>query len=58
VLHLLPGALIVVFYVIAAPVVKSLGFPALMAIYLAIVFVLIPFELGYLFYQARRAELR
>jgi hypothetical protein len=54
VLHLLPGALIVVFYVIAAPVVKSLGFPALMAIYLAIVFVLIPFELGYLFYQARK----
>ncbi len=54
VLHLLPGALIVAFYVLAAPVVKSLGFPSLMAIYLAITFVLIPFELGYLFYQARK----
>jgi hypothetical protein len=51
---LLPGALIVVFYVLAAPIVRDLAFPALMAIYLAIVFVLIPFELGYLFYQARK----
>lgn len=54
VLHLLPGALMVAFYVAAAPVVRSLGFPSLMAIYLAILFVLIPFELGYLFYQARK----
>ncbi len=52
-LHLLPGALIVVFYVLAAPIVRDLGFPALMAIYLAITFVLIPFELGYLIYQAK-----
>lgn len=56
VLHLLPGALITAFYVIAAPVVRSLGFPSLMAIFLAIVFVLIPFELGYLVYQARKNE--
>ncbi len=55
VLHLLPGALIVVFYVLAAPIVRDLGFPALMAIYLAIIFVLIPFELGYLIYQAERS---
>ena len=54
VLHLLPGTLIVVFYVFAAPVVRSLGFPSLMTIYLAIAFVLIPFELGYLFYRARK----
>ncbi len=54
VLHLLPGALITAFYVGAAPVVRSLGFPSLMAIFLAIVFVLIPFELGYLIYQARK----
>ena len=54
VLHLLPGALMVVFYALAAPVVRSLGFPSLMAIFLAIVFVLIPFELGYLFYRARK----
>ena len=54
VLHLLPGVLMVAFYVLAAPVVRSLGFPSLMAIYLAILFVLIPFELGYLFYRARK----
>jgi uncharacterized protein len=54
VLHLLPGVLMVAFYVLAAPVVRSLGFPSLMAIYLAILFVLIPFELGYLFYSARK----
>jgi len=34
-------------------VVRDLGFPSLMALYLAIDFVLIPFELGYLFYRAR-----
>jgi len=44
----------VAFYVLAAPLVRGLGFPSLMAIYLAIVFVLIPFELGYLFYRARK----
>jgi uncharacterized protein len=54
VLHLLPGALMVAFYIVAGPVVRGLGFPSLMAIYLAILFVLIPFELGYLFYRARR----
>jgi CAAX protease family protein len=53
VLHLLPGALITAFYVGVAPVVRGLGFPSLMALYLAIVFVLIPVELGYLLYRAR-----
>jgi uncharacterized protein len=55
VLHLLPGALILVFFVAIAPlVVRGLGFPPVMAVYLAILFVLIPFELGYLIYQARK----
>jgi uncharacterized protein len=54
VLHLLPGALITAFYLGVAPVVRDLGFPSLMAIYLAVVFVLIPFELGYLVYRARK----
>ena len=55
-LHLLPGALITAFYIGVAPVVRSLGFPSLMAIFLAIVFVLIPFELGYLIYQTRKNQ--
>ena len=54
VLHLLPGALITGFYIGVAPVVRDLGFPSLMALYLAIVVVLIPFELGYLLYRARK----
>jgi uncharacterized protein len=54
ILHLLPGALMVAFYAVAAPVIRSLGFPSLMAIFLAILLVLIPFELGYLFYRARK----
>jgi len=55
VLHLLPGVLILAFFVAIAPlVVGGLGFPPLMAVYLAILFVLIPFELGYPLYQARK----
>jgi len=55
VLNPLPGALILVFFVAVAPVVvRGFGFPPVFAIYLATVFVLIPFELGYLIYQARK----
>src|SRR4028118_1708128 len=54
VLHLLPGALMVAFYAVAGPLVRDLELPSLMAIYLAILFVLIPFELGYLFYRAQK----
>ena len=55
VLHLLPGVLILAFFVAIAPlVVGGLGFPPLMAVYLAILFVLIPFEFAYPLYQARK----
>ena len=55
VLHLLPGVLMLAFFIAGAPlVVGGLEFPPLMAVYLAILFVLIPFELGYLLYQARK----
>ena len=55
VLHLLPGVLMLVFFVAIAPlVVGGLGFPPLMTVYLAILFVLIPFELGYPLYQVRK----
>ena len=58
VLHLLPGALITIFYVAAVPIVRDLGFPSMMAIFLAVAFVLIPFQVGYLFYQSRQNEIR
>lgn len=54
VLHLLPGVLILAFSVVVAPLLWNIGFPPVMAVYLASVFVLIPFELGYLIYQARK----
>jgi membrane protease YdiL (CAAX protease family) len=54
VLHLLPGVLVLVFFVAVAPLLWGFGLPPVMAIYLASVFVLIPFELGYLVYQARK----
>jgi membrane protease YdiL (CAAX protease family) len=54
VLHLLPGILFLAFYVAALPVVRGLGFPSLMAIFLTIVFVFVPFQLGYLLYRVRR----
>lgn len=53
VLHLLPGALLMAFYVAVAPVIRSFGFPSLMAVFLGILFVLVPFELGYLIYRSR-----
>ena len=54
VLHLLPGILFLAFYVAALPVVRVLGFPSVMAIFLAIVFVFVPLQLGYLVWRARR----
>jgi membrane protease YdiL (CAAX protease family) len=54
VLHLLPGVLILLFYLITAPFAVKLGFPSGTAIFVAIGVVLIPFELGYLFVQGRK----
>src|SRR5215217_9558683 len=54
VLHLLPGVLVLVFFLAVAPLVRGIGFPPAMAVYLASVFVVVPFELGYLIYQARK----
>lgn len=56
ILHLLPGALITVFFVAAVPVVRGLGFPSIMTLYLAVAFVLVPFQLGYLLYRARHDD--
>jgi membrane protease YdiL (CAAX protease family) len=54
VLHLLPGLLILLFYIITAPVAQEMGFPSLMALLVAIGVVLIPFELGYLLYDGTK----
>jgi uncharacterized protein len=54
VLHLLPGALMLVFYVAIAPLLWAIGFPPIMSVYLGFAFVGIPFELSYLIYQVRK----
>jgi membrane protease YdiL (CAAX protease family) len=54
VLHLLPGVLILLFYIITAPLAGKLGFPSGTALLVAIGVVLIPLELGYLLYQGRK----
>lgn len=53
-LHLLPGALITAFIVVAGPLATRLGLPAIFATLTAIPVVLIPFELGYLLHEGRR----
>jgi len=55
-LHLLPGVLITAFYFLAGPMVMRAGYPSIMALLLAIIFILIPFELGYLLYEGKRAN--
>ena len=49
----LPGVLILLFYVVTAPLAVRLGFPPGTALFVSIAAILIPFELGYLFYQGR-----
>lgn len=53
-LHLLPGVLTTVLFVITAPILFSLGYPSNFAFLLAGLFVLVPFELGFLFYQGKK----
>lgn len=57
-LHLLPGVLILVFYAITVPLVRRLGFPSMFALNLAGLLILIPFELGYLFFQGKKKNSR
>jgi membrane protease YdiL (CAAX protease family) len=52
-LHLLPGVAMVLFVVLAAPLVSAWGFPTVFALFVGIPLVIVPIELGYLLYQAR-----
>ncbi len=53
-LHLFPGALITAFFFLTAPSLIIRGFPPILSLYLAILLILIPFELGFLFYQGKK----
>lgn len=54
ILHLLPGILVGAFYFLARQPVANMGYPSIFALLLAIALVLIPVELGYLFYQGKK----
>ena len=53
-LHLLPGVLITAFFFLTDPVLIRAGFPPILSLYLAILLILIPFELGFLLYQGKK----
>jgi len=53
-LHLLPGVLTTIVYIIATPFLNSLGYPSSFPFLLSGLFVLVPFELGFLFYQGKK----
>ncbi len=52
--HLIPGLLIGLAYYLLAPVVRAAGYPTVMALNLTALVILIPVELGILFWQGRR----
>jgi membrane protease YdiL (CAAX protease family) len=56
VLHLLPGALATMAYLGMVPLAMQNGYPALLALLLAAGLVIVPFQLGYLLWQKRRAQ--
>jgi hypothetical protein len=53
-LHLLPGAALTLFVMLSAPLVRSWGLPTIFALVLGIGLVIVPIELGYLLYRAKR----
>jgi len=55
ILHLLPGILIGLFYFLIRQPVQNFGYPSIFALILAIIFVLVPVELGYLLFKGKRA---
>jgi len=54
ILHLLPGIFIFLFFIILTPILTEKGFPTLFGLFLAVMLVLVPFELGYILYQAKK----
>ena len=56
--HLLPGVAILAGYVLITPFVRSAGFPSAVGISLVVLFVLVPLELGILFWQGKKRNSR
>ncbi|MGB2955966.1 MAG: CPBP family intramembrane glutamic endopeptidase [Anaerolineales bacterium] len=54
ILHLFPGILTGGFYFLIRQPVQEFGYPSIFALVLAIIFVLVPVELGYLLYKGKQ----
>lgn len=54
VLHILPGAIASVIYILAVPLFAKLGYPTLTVLYLPMILAVILMEMGYLFYQGKK----
>ena len=54
ILHLLPGAIGTVVYILSVPIFANLGYPSITALYLPMILAVILLELGYLFYQGQK----
>jgi len=52
--HLLPGIVIVAAYVLITPFLRSLGLPSVMSLWLICLVVLVPLELGILYWQGKK----
>ncbi len=55
ILHLLPGILIGTFYFLIRQPVQEIGYPSTFALILAVIFVLVPVQLGYLLLKGKQA---
>jgi membrane protease YdiL (CAAX protease family) len=54
VLHLLPGLLALLVFTLIARPVESMGYPSIMPWLISVSLTVIPFELGYLYYEGRQ----
>jgi len=52
--HLLPGVAVLAAYLLLAPLLRRLGLPSMMALWLVCLLVLVPLELGILFWQGKK----
>ena len=55
-LHIVPGAITTLVYVLIAPGLEARGIPAVFGLVLATAFILIPLEIGWLLFEARRGN--
>jgi len=53
-LHIIPGVLLIVAFIVLKPLADAIGYPPLLAFILAVLLVDIPFQLGIMYYQGKK----